>query len=70
LPPRASTERADRFRDYTESRIEDAQRAHGAVHRIADNIPFGPDVQTACYWDNVPRFLKQKTESTMITKRR
>src|ERR1700742_930659 len=30
-------ERADRFSDYKESRIEDAQRAHDAVHRIADN---------------------------------
>ena len=29
-------ERADRFSDYKESRIEDAQRAHDAVHRIAE----------------------------------
>jgi Domain of unknown function (DUF3560) len=38
-------ERADRFSDYKESRIEDAQRAHDAVHRIADNIPFGQPIR-------------------------
>jgi hypothetical protein len=37
-------ERADRFSDYKESRIEDAQRAHDAVHRIADYIPFGQPI--------------------------
>jgi hypothetical protein len=37
---RSLIDRADRFRDYKESRIEDAQRAHDAVHRTADNIPF------------------------------
>jgi phospholipid N-methyltransferase len=37
-------DRAERFEDYKESRIEDAQRAQDAVHRIADNIPFGQPI--------------------------
>jgi hypothetical protein len=34
-------ERADRFVDYKDKRISDAERAHEAVSRIADNIPLG-----------------------------
>ena len=37
-------ERAERFDDYKESRIEDAERAQSAVSRIADNIPFGQPI--------------------------
>jgi protein-L-isoaspartate O-methyltransferase len=37
-------ERADRFSDYKESRIEDAQTAQNAVDRIADNIPLGQPI--------------------------
>ena len=37
-------ERAERFDDYKESRIEDAERAQNAVSRIADNIPFGQPI--------------------------
>ena len=34
-------ERADRFVDYKDKRISDAERAHEAISRIADNIPLG-----------------------------
>ncbi len=37
-------ERAERFTDYHESRIEDAHAARRAVAAIADNIPFGQPI--------------------------
>ncbi|HMF62793.1 MAG TPA: DUF3560 domain-containing protein, partial [Edaphobacter sp.] len=37
-------ERADRFVDYKHKRISDAERAHEAVSRIADNIPLGQPI--------------------------
>jgi hypothetical protein len=37
-------ERADRFVDYKDKRISDAERAHEAVSRIADNIQRSRDV--------------------------
>jgi phospholipid N-methyltransferase len=37
-------ERADRFVDYKDKRISDAERAHEAVSRIADNIPLGQPI--------------------------
>ena len=35
---------ADRFVDYKDKRIGDAERAHEAVSRIADNIPIGQPI--------------------------
>jgi hypothetical protein len=37
-------ERAERFTEYQEHRLEDAQRTHDAVARIADHIPFGQPI--------------------------
>src|ERR1700681_2510606 len=37
-------ERADRFVDYKDKRIGDAERAHEAVSRIADHIPLGQPI--------------------------
>jgi Domain of unknown function (DUF3560) len=37
-------ERAERFEEYQEHRTEDAERAHEAVSRIADNIPLGQPI--------------------------
>jgi phospholipid N-methyltransferase len=37
-------ERAERFDDYKESRIEDAQRADKAVRSITEHIPFGQPI--------------------------
>lgn len=37
-------ERAERFEDYQGKRAEDAERAHEAVSRIADNIPLGQPI--------------------------
>lgn len=37
-------QRAERFSDYKESRIEDAERARKAVASIADNIPLGQPI--------------------------
>lgn len=37
-------ERAERFSDYRDNRLADADAAHAAVHRIADNIPLGQPI--------------------------
>lgn len=37
-------ERADRFTGYSDARRQDAERAHEAVHAIADNIPLGQPI--------------------------
>src|SRR5215467_2410312 len=37
-------DRADRFDDYREKRLEEAHAAREAVSRIADNIPLGQPV--------------------------
>jgi hypothetical protein len=37
-------ERADRFRDYSTARAQDADHAQKAVHAIADMIPFGQPI--------------------------
>ena len=36
--------RAERFEDYKENRIKDAEQAQAGVHRIADGIPFGQPI--------------------------
>jgi SAM-dependent methyltransferase len=37
-------QRAERFENYGENRAKDADRAHGAVSAIADNIPLGQPI--------------------------
>lgn len=37
-------DRAERFGEYKEKRADDAERAHEAVARIADGIPFGQPI--------------------------
>lgn len=37
-------ERAERFSDYSDNRAQDADRAHAAVHAIADMIPLGQPI--------------------------
>jgi len=37
-------QRAERFENYSEKREADAERAHAAVSRIADNIPLGQPI--------------------------
>jgi Domain of unknown function (DUF3560) len=58
-------ERADRFSDYKESRIEDAQRAHDAVHRIADNIPFGQPILVGHHSERHARKDAERIENGM-----
>ena len=58
-------ERADRFSDYKDSRIEDAQRAHDAVHRIADNIPFGQPILVGHHSERHARKDAERIESGM-----
>jgi hypothetical protein len=60
-----SLERADRFSDYKESRIEDAQRAHDAVHRIADNIPFGQPILVGHHSERHARKDAERIENGM-----
>jgi hypothetical protein len=57
-------ERADRFSNYKDSRIEDAQRAHDAVHRIADNIPFGQPILIGHHSE---RHARKDAESAVAT---
>ncbi|WP_169747221.1 DUF3560 domain-containing protein, partial [Edaphobacter aggregans] len=57
--------RADRFSDYKESRIEDAQRSHDAVHRIADNIPFGQPILVGHHSERHARKDAQRIENGM-----
>jgi len=58
-------QRADRFSDYKESRIEDAQRAQDAVHRIADNIPFGQPILVGHHSERHARKDAERIESGM-----
>jgi phospholipid N-methyltransferase len=39
-----ATDRAERFTDYRESRLEDAESARAAVAAIADNLPLGQPI--------------------------
>jgi hypothetical protein len=57
----------DRFSDYKESRIEDAQRAHDAVHRIADNIPFGQPILVGHHSERHARKDAERIENTVVS---
>ena len=50
-------ERADRFVDYKDKRISDAERAHEAVSRIADNIPLGQPILIGHHSERFTPFL-------------
>lgn len=58
-------ERADRFTDYHEARTEDAQRAHAAVARIADNIPLGQPILVGHHSEKHARKDAERIENGM-----
>ena len=58
-------ERAERFEDYSEKRQEDADRAHAAVHAIADNIPLGQPILVGHHSERHARKDAEKIENGM-----
>jgi SAM-dependent methyltransferase len=60
-----ATERAERFEDYSESRMEDAQRARAGVSAIADNIPLGQPILVGHHSEKHARKDAQRIENGM-----
>ena len=58
-------ERADRFVDYKDKRISDAERAHDAVSRIADNIPLGQPILIGHHSERHARKDAERIENGM-----
>lgn len=58
-------ERAERFEEYKESRIEDAERARDAVSSIADNIPMGQPILIGHHSERRARKDAEKIENGM-----
>ena len=58
-------ERAERFEDYSDNRKQDADRAHAAVHAIADNIPLGQPILVGHHSERHARKDAAKIENGM-----
>ena len=58
-------ERADRFVDYKDKRISDAERAQEAVSRIADNIPLGQPILIGHHSERHARKDAERIENGM-----
>ena len=58
-------ERAERFEDYRESRLEDATRARDAVARIADGIPMGQPILVGHHSERRARKDAERIENGM-----
>lgn len=58
-------ERADRFEDYGEKRMADAERARKAVAAIADNIPFGQPILRGHHSEKHARRDAEKIDAGM-----
>src|SRR5277367_3161860 len=58
-------ERADRFVDYKDKRISDAERTHEAVSRIADNIPLGQPILIGHHSERHARKDAERIENGM-----
>jgi hypothetical protein len=58
-------ERADRFVDYKDKRVSDAERAHEAVSRIADNIPLGQPILIGHHSERHARKDAERIENGM-----
>lgn len=58
-------ERADRFDDYSISRIQDANRAHAAVESITSGIPFGQPILVGHHSEARARKDAQRIENGM-----
>jgi protein-L-isoaspartate O-methyltransferase len=58
-------ERADRFKDYSAARADDADQAHKAVHAITDNIPLGQPILVGHHSEKRARRDAEKIENGM-----
>jgi phospholipid N-methyltransferase len=58
-------ERAERFEDYSAARQDDADRAHAAVHAIADNIPLGQPILVGHHSERHARKDAEKIQNNM-----
>lgn len=58
-------QRAERFADYSDSRQEDAERAHKAVAAIADNIPLGQPILVGHHSEKHARKDAERIENGM-----
>lgn len=58
-------ERAERFEDYSASRLEDAERAHKAVASIADGIPTGQPILVGHHSEKRARKDAEKIQAGM-----
>ena len=60
-----SSERAERFEDYSDSRKADAEAAYSAVSAIADNIPLGQPILVGHHSERHARKDKERIENGM-----
>ena len=60
-----AADRAERFEDYSDNRQDDADRAHAAVHAIADNIPLGQPILVGHHSERHARKDAKKIERGM-----
>jgi phospholipid N-methyltransferase len=58
-------ERSERFEDYSENRMADAERARKAVSEIADNIPFGQPILCGHHSEKHARADAKRIENGM-----
>lgn len=58
-------ERSERFEDYSESRLEDAESARKGVSAIADNIPFGQPILVGHHSEQHARRDAERIENGM-----
>jgi phospholipid N-methyltransferase len=58
-------ERADRFSEYRAKRADDANRAHDAVHRIADHIPMGQPIMIGHHSERRARKDQERIQNGM-----
>jgi phospholipid N-methyltransferase len=58
-------ERSERFEDYSENRMADAERARKAVSAIADNIPFGQPILVGHHSEKHARADAKRIENGM-----
>ena len=58
-------QRAERFEDYSDKRLSEAESARAAVHKIAEHIPFGQPILVGHHSERRARKDAEKIESGM-----
>lgn len=58
-------ERSERFKDYSDKRADDAERAHAAVNAICDRIPFGQPILVGHHSERHARKDAERIENGM-----